>query len=294
MSLAKADMGVARLYAALATGPGDDRRWDAIETEYRRSVALLGRVTGRARLLDGSPVLQRSVALRNPYVDSLSELQVRLLARLRSLARRRSRAHACPAPRPADRQRRGGRSPEHRLGTWTTPITSRSCGRPWLPAGRGRISAPGEGAFTLALADLLGPDGRIVAVDRDRRALERNAAAVRARFPAVTIETLVADLQRPLSLPTLDGLVAANSLHFVGRKQQVEVVAALAEHLVPGGRFVVVEYDADRGNPWVPHPFSYASWERLAVSAGLTETRRLGRVPSRFLDGIYSAESRSG
>ena len=86
MSLAKTDMGVARLYAALATSPGDDGRWDAIEAEYRRTVALLGRVTGRERLLDGSPVLQRSVALRNPYVDSLSELQVRLLARLRALA----------------------------------------------------------------------------------------------------------------------------------------------------------------------------------------------------------------
>ncbi len=86
MSLAKADMGVARLYAALATNPGDDRRWDAIETEYRRTVGLLARVTGRERLLDGAPVLQRAVALRNPYVDSLSELQVRLLARLRALA----------------------------------------------------------------------------------------------------------------------------------------------------------------------------------------------------------------
>ena len=86
MSLAKTDMGVARLYAALATGEGDDRRWDAIETEYRRTVALLGRITGRERLLDGSPVLQRSVALRNPYIDSLSELQVRLLARLRTMA----------------------------------------------------------------------------------------------------------------------------------------------------------------------------------------------------------------
>ena len=86
MSLAKADMGVARLYAALATGPGDDRRWDAIESEYRRTVSLLARVTGRERLLDGSPVLQRSVELRNPYVDSLSELQVRLLGRLRGLA----------------------------------------------------------------------------------------------------------------------------------------------------------------------------------------------------------------
>jgi phosphoenolpyruvate carboxylase len=85
MSLAKADMGVARLYAALATNPGDNRRWDAIESEYRRTVTLLARVTGRERLLDGAPVLQRSVALRNPYVDSLSELQVRLLARLRGL-----------------------------------------------------------------------------------------------------------------------------------------------------------------------------------------------------------------
>jgi phosphoenolpyruvate carboxylase len=86
MSLAKADMGVARLYAALARGDGDDRRWNAIEDEYRRTVTLLGRVTGRERLLDGSPVLQRSVALRNPYVDSLSELQVRLLGRLRAMA----------------------------------------------------------------------------------------------------------------------------------------------------------------------------------------------------------------
>jgi phosphoenolpyruvate carboxylase len=83
--LAKADMGVARLYARLAANPGDDRRWSAIEAEYERTVSLLLRVTGRERLLDDAPVLQRSIGLRNPYVDSLSELQVRLLARLRSL-----------------------------------------------------------------------------------------------------------------------------------------------------------------------------------------------------------------
>ena len=83
--LAKADMGVARLYARLATNPGDERRWAAIEAEHDRAVGLLLRVTGRERLLDDAPVLQRSIALRNPYVDSLSELQVRLLARLRAL-----------------------------------------------------------------------------------------------------------------------------------------------------------------------------------------------------------------
>jgi SAM-dependent methyltransferase len=150
----------------------------------------------------------------------------------------------------------------------------------------------GEGAFTLALADLLGPGGRIVAVDRDRRALEANAEAVRARFPATVLTTLVADLTRSLDLPELDGLVAANSLHYVARERQVDVVRGLAAHLRPGGRFVVVEYDADRGNPYVPHPFSYPSWGRLAAAVDLVDTRRLGRVPSRFLDAIYSAESR--
>ncbi len=85
MSLAKADMGVARLYAALARGDGDARRWAAIEGEFHRTVAMLRRITGRERLLDDAPTLQRSIGLRNPYVDSLSELQVRLLARLRTL-----------------------------------------------------------------------------------------------------------------------------------------------------------------------------------------------------------------
>jgi phosphoenolpyruvate carboxylase len=90
MILAKADMGVARRYASLVADAGAGgagaRRWAAIEAEYHRTVTLLLRVTGRDRLLDGAPVLQRSIGLRNPYVDSLSELQVRLLARLRSMA----------------------------------------------------------------------------------------------------------------------------------------------------------------------------------------------------------------
>ncbi len=85
MTLAKADIGVARIYAGLAAGPESARIWETIEAEHERTVRLLLRVTGRDHLLDGLPVLQRSIELRNPYVDSLSELQVRLLARLRAL-----------------------------------------------------------------------------------------------------------------------------------------------------------------------------------------------------------------
>jgi SAM-dependent methyltransferase len=150
----------------------------------------------------------------------------------------------------------------------------------------------GTGAFTLALADLLGPRATIVAVDRDAGALRTTAAAMARRFPEVVLETVVGDLEGRLGLPRLDGLVAANSLHFVATDRQVAAVSRLAEHVVPGGRFIVVEYDADRGNPWVPHPFSFRTWERLAVEAGLTPPALVGRVPSRFLGAIYAAVSR--
>ncbi len=147
----------------------------------------------------------------------------------------------------------------------------------------------GQGAFTLALADLLGPGASIVAVDRDAGALAANARAVAGRFPATTLTTLVADLRGPLELPLLDGLVAANSLHFVARAEQPATIVRLAGHLRPGAPFVVVEYDADRGNPWVPHPFSAAAWPALAASAGLVGAREVARVPSRFLGAIHAS-----
>ena len=49
-----------------------------------RTVTWIGRVTGRDRLLDHDPELRRRLGLRDPYVDSLSELQVTLLGRLRA------------------------------------------------------------------------------------------------------------------------------------------------------------------------------------------------------------------
>jgi phosphoenolpyruvate carboxylase len=85
MSLAKADMQVARRYAGLVPAPEARRVWLHIRREYRRTRDAILDITGRTRLMDALPVLQRSIDLRNPYVDSLSELQVRLLARARVL-----------------------------------------------------------------------------------------------------------------------------------------------------------------------------------------------------------------
>ena len=83
----------------------------------------------------------------------------------------------------------------------------------------------------------------------------------------------------------------ANSLHFV--KNKAPVLGLVRGYLKPGGTFVLVEYDADRGNLWVPHPISFTTWLAAAPTAGFTGTRQLGRVPSRFLNAIYSAESRT-
>ena len=147
----------------------------------------------------------------------------------------------------------------------------------------------GAGAFTLALADLLGPTGSIHSVDRDGHALQAQMAALGRAFPSVRVTPLVADFTLPLELPPLDGIVMANSLHF--ERDKLAVLRFVRGYLRPAGRLVLVEYDTDRGNPWVPYPVSFKTWTTVAADAGLRDTRRLGSVPSRFLGSIYSALS---
>ncbi len=87
MVLAKADFGVAEHYArTLGDGDRDLRTFDRLSREYERTATMINRLADQDRLLDQTPVLQRSIALRNPYVDALSFLQVELLSRIRNLA----------------------------------------------------------------------------------------------------------------------------------------------------------------------------------------------------------------
>jgi len=150
----------------------------------------------------------------------------------------------------------------------------------------------GAGAFTLALADLLGPSAHIYSVDKDGRALREQERAMRARFPTLSVQYVVADFTRRLELPLLDGIVMANSLHFVHEKDGV--LQLVRSYLRAGGRLILVEYNADRGNMWVPYPLSYHTWEELARRNGFRETRLLATRPSRFLGEMYSAISLTG
>jgi phosphoenolpyruvate carboxylase len=87
LAVQRVDMALARGYAALAAEPGDAERWASIEAEFERTTRALDRlpsgasttVAGRAE----AAAVERSTALRVPYVDTLSVLQLELLRVLR-------------------------------------------------------------------------------------------------------------------------------------------------------------------------------------------------------------------
>jgi phosphoenolpyruvate carboxylase len=81
MSLAKTDRPIAAGYLALG---GREDLTAAVLDEYELTRRLVLAVTGHDRLLANRPVLSRAVALRDPYVDALSHLQLRALAALRN------------------------------------------------------------------------------------------------------------------------------------------------------------------------------------------------------------------
>lgn len=85
MTLAKSDLPIATRYAALCPSARTrEAIFGRICEEHARTVRTVMRVTGAQHLLDDDPVVRTSIALRNPYVDPLSYLQVEAMRRVRS------------------------------------------------------------------------------------------------------------------------------------------------------------------------------------------------------------------
>lgn len=144
----------------------------------------------------------------------------------------------------------------------------------------------GDGIFTSALYTLLQPGSEIYAVDRNRSALQALVRHFAESYPEATLHPVQADFTRLLSLPRLDGLIMANSLHFVRQKRPLLI--KLMSLLKPGGRLIVIEYNTSRGNFAVPHPLDERGFLTLAGQVGLQQVRILAKIPSTFLGEMYA------
>jgi trans-aconitate methyltransferase len=144
----------------------------------------------------------------------------------------------------------------------------------------------GDGVFTRLLAEWLPAGSLVYAVDRDAAALRRLQQALAGSTSGVTVHLRQADFTHPLDLPPLDGMLLANSLHFVQDKEAV--IRSLVPLLKPEGRVVVVEYNARRGNGAVPFPLPEEEFLPLAARVGLVQAEILVRTPSTFLGEMYT------
>ena len=141
----------------------------------------------------------------------------------------------------------------------------------------------GTGTFTLALARLLPAKSLVYAVDKNKAALNK----IPAEYNDVIIKKLHGDLTQEKLPENLDGILMANSLHYVSDKDAF--IKKMQTHLKKTGCFLIVEYDTDIPNQWVPYPVSLNSLKQLTENLGYS-LEKLGEHPSIYRkEKIYSA-----
>jgi ubiquinone/menaquinone biosynthesis C-methylase UbiE len=142
----------------------------------------------------------------------------------------------------------------------------------------------GTGLFTKALATLLRPRSKIYAIDRNADAFDAGENTNDVFFQKVN-----ADFNSDsLPISDLNGILMANSLHFVSDKRNF--IKKCSNYFVESELFLIVEYDTDNGNPWVPYPISLESLGRLFSSMGFKNFKKIGDIPSKYHNGkIYSS-----
>ncbi len=142
----------------------------------------------------------------------------------------------------------------------------------------------GAGTFTLALAHQLKEGSNICAVDKNLSALNK----IPNEFDNVQIKKHQADFTE-FDLPeNLDGILMANSLHYVDNK--AIFIKKIENKLKYKGSFLIIEYDTDKSNQWVPFPITFQSLKILFENIGFTSITKLNEQPSIYKRAnIYSA-----
>jgi hypothetical protein len=132
----------------------------------------------------------------------------------------------------------------------------------------------------LALASLLPPESYITAIDKSHQHLPAISNGIKIGFRKTDF------VNEPITVSPLDGVLMANSLHFVVNKPKL--IRQLENVFTNRPKFLIVEYDTTRSNPWVPYPISFQKLDNEFTGLGY-QTLKLAESPSRFVGIMYSA-----
>lgn len=139
----------------------------------------------------------------------------------------------------------------------------------------------GDGLFTKALAELLISGSKIISIDRDEQAL-RN---ISVKASGIELQTLTADINALPTLPVFDGIIIANALHYINNQTQL-LLKLKSDHLKKSGVLILVEYNLEKSNPWVPYPISKNRLSSFANESGF----ELEILPSSVKSKLNSSE----
>lgn len=140
----------------------------------------------------------------------------------------------------------------------------------------------GTGVFTHALAMVLPAHSEIMAIDQTRQALPPVMAG------QISVNFLRADMELdPLPLHQLQGMLMANSLHYIRDKQTFlkKMEAAFSEKK----QWLIVEYDTEVANSWVPFPISFKRLQDMFLALGYTKVEKINTRESVYGGDMYAA-----
>ncbi|WP_257666991.1 class I SAM-dependent methyltransferase [Parapedobacter tibetensis] len=144
----------------------------------------------------------------------------------------------------------------------------------------------GNGTFTYALAHLLSPGSSITAVDSLPQRLNKimgNRVSIQFQQSDINLESF--------HLPKLEGILMANSLHYIQEKESL--IKRLERYFNKEKQFLIIEYEANISNPWVPFPITFSKLSTLFDSLGYYAITKINERPSSFGGSMYAALIRS-
>lgn len=134
----------------------------------------------------------------------------------------------------------------------------------------------GSGFFTSVLSSFLFTGSTITAVDSNASVLKRVQVN-----NGISLQTCVLDfVNDEWPFNKLDGIMMANSLHYVRDKDAF--IQKLRKHLTVNGILLIVEYDMEKANTWVPYPIPFQLLLALFKKHGFASAEKINQMPSAF------------